>query len=104
GVHVTAFAAHAKLTEEQVNQTVLGDHEAPCWDDTQSLLIEVIDQLCGYGKLTDEVRDRFQKQWNQAQQLEIMAVCGTYNTISFVANVSGISGENFGAKFPQKAA
>ena len=43
----------------------------------------------------------FQKSWNLEQQLEILALCGAYHTISFVANTSRLALEPFAEKFPR---
>jgi AhpD family alkylhydroperoxidase len=99
GVHVAAFAAHAGLTEEQVRATWL-DHAARCWDPAESLLIEVVDQLCARGNLDDAALTAFQAQWTVAQQLEIFALCGNYHTISFVANAARLQPEAFAAGVP----
>src|ERR1700751_2886821 len=42
GVHVTAFAKAADLTDEEVRATVHGGADAPCWsDDEQAMLVAV---------------------------------------------------------------
>src|SRR3981189_4010085 len=45
GVHVTAFAQAAHLTEEQVRATVLGKADAACWSAAEQALISVVDAL-----------------------------------------------------------
>ncbi len=100
GVHVTAFSEHVGLTPVQVSATRQLDHEADCWDAAEATLILVTDELCRNATLCEETKTKFQELWNLEQQLEIIAICGNYHTISFVANTSGIPGETFGAKFP----
>ena len=102
GVHVTAFSEHVKLTEEQVKATRLGDHTSACWSDEESLLIQAVDELCTIGRVEDSTYVRFQQTWTVQQQLEILALCGNYHTISFVANTARLGGETFGAKFPRR--
>jgi len=40
-------------------------------------------------------------QWTQAQQLEILALCGNYHTVSFVANTVQLPPEKPSARFPE---
>ncbi len=102
GVHVTAFGEHVKLIEEQVKATRLGDHTSACWSEEESLLIQVVDELCRTGRIQDDAIARFQRTWTSEQQLEILALCGNYHTISFVANTAHLEGESFGARFPTR--
>lgn len=101
GVHVTAFSAHVKLTDAQIRATRLSDHRAPCWSSEEALLIKAVDDLCESGKVQDDTYAEFQKTWSLEQQLEILALCGTYHTVSFVANTSRIGNEDFAAPFPR---
>ena len=101
GVHVTAFGKAAKLSAEQVNATRLGDHTAECWSAEEGLAIEVVDELCSSGNICDATCERFEQTWTVQQQLEILALCGNYLTVCYVANVARLECEPFGAKFPQ---
>lgn len=100
GVHVTTFARAAKLTTEQIRATRLTVETADCWTKDEQLLIECVDQLCSVAKIEDDTYERFQEQWNLEQQLEILALCGNYHLISFVANSAKIKPEPGVAKFP----
>lgn len=100
GVHIGAFAAHVKFTPEQIRATRLEGPAAPCWPEEEGLLIRVVDEICENGDLNDETLEKFQSVWNLEEQLEIIALCGTYHTVSFTANISRIDGEDFAAKFP----
>ena len=59
-----------------------------------------IDELCVAGSISDETLAHFQKDWTVEQQLEILALCGTYHTVSFVANTARLPNEAFAATFP----
>lgn len=99
GVHVSVFAEQAKLTQYQVEKTrdeIIGDD---CWSDNDKLLLDVVDQLCAHGELLDNTLDSFGSRWTSEQQLEILALCGNYHTISFVANVSKVELEPFSKRF-----
>lgn len=100
GVHVAAFAAQAGLSEAQVAATRLGGDGEPCWSAEEALTIRVVDELCNRASLSEATRSAFQETWTQAQQLEILALCGNYHTVSFVANVAQLEPEPFGARFP----
>ena len=100
GVHVAAFSDHVKLTNDQVKATRLGDHTSGCWTNEERLLIKVVDEICSLGRIDDSTYSDFQETWTVQQQLEILALCGNYHTISFVANTARLEVEPFGAKFP----
>jgi alkylhydroperoxidase family enzyme len=99
GVHVAAFGAHIEFGEVEIDATRHGDHLTACWEATESLLVEVVDELCASGTLNDCLVQRFQANFSKEQQLEVMALCGNYHTVSFVANVSRVALEDFSARF-----
>jgi alkylhydroperoxidase/carboxymuconolactone decarboxylase family protein YurZ len=101
GVHVTAFGGAAGFTEEQIQASHSGDDTSPCWSGEEALLIQVVDELCATGTLSETTRAGFEQAWTLEQQLEILALCGNYHTISYVANVAGLDREAFGATFPR---
>src|SRR5438034_2346705 len=45
GVHVATFAEAARLTDEQVRATVLGEAGAACWSAAEQVLIAAVDAL-----------------------------------------------------------
>ncbi|MFT5775174.1 carboxymuconolactone decarboxylase family protein [Hyphomonas sp.] len=100
GVHVAIFAKAAKLTPEQVAATRATGVDAALWTAEAASLIWAIDNLCSTGGMSDTVLARFEADWSPEQQLEILALCGTYHTVSFVANTARLPGEAFGATFP----
>lgn len=100
GVHVSIFAKAANLSDEEIWATLV--KQAGCWSDPEVHLILAIDQLCETGTLDDETLRTFQSKWSKDQQLEIIALVGTYSTISFVANVARLPLETFAARFSKK--
>ena len=100
GVHVAYFAKAAKLTPEQVRATRLGSPDEDIWNEKDQTLIRFIDELCATGAPTSETLKHIQTDWTKEQQLEILALCGTYTTISMVANTAGLPPEPFAARFP----
>jgi hypothetical protein len=103
GVHVTAFSQHAGLTPAQVAATRCAADVADCWSAEDQLLVRVVDELCATGSLEAATLACFQQTWAVAAQLEILALCGNYHTVSFVANVARLPGEPFAARFPDAA-
>lgn len=100
GVHVAAFAGAAKLTDEQVAATRTHDHHAACWTTEEALLIRAVDEMCASGGIQPTTYSAIAESWSLAEQLEIIALCGNYHTISFVANTASLTRETFAAPFP----
>lgn len=102
GVHVAVFAEAAGLSDQQVSSTRLGTPDEGCWDARESLLLTCVDDLCRHAKIQDDSYAQFQESWNMEQQLEILALCGNYHTVSFVANTARVAQEEFAASFPAR--
>src|SRR3982075_89818 len=79
GVHVTAFAAAAHLTEEQVRATVLGIADAPCWSAAEQALISVVDALHDRATLSDAEFAALSEHYDDAKIFEIILLCGFYH-------------------------
>ena len=100
GVHVSAFGAHAKLTDAQIAATRSDQVDDTIWSPAEACLLKAVDGLCTSGKMDVNISEQFERDWSKEQQLEIFALCGTYHTISFVANAAHLPNEPFGARFP----
>ncbi len=100
GVHVSIFSNAAKLSASQVEATRASTTDFGIWSAQEANLIIAIDNLCSSGRVEDDIYSQFQTDWTNEQQLEIFALCGTYHTISFVANSARLENEAFGARFP----
>ena len=100
GVHVAIFAQAAKLTDAQVAATRLGDATDPAWRPEDSVLIEAVDGFIKSGRPSPEAVARFQAAHSAEKQLEVIALCGAYQTVSFVARLAELPLEPFSAKFP----
>ena len=100
GVHVVAFGAATKLTEAQVKDTAAVEPDPSLWRSEELILIQMVDELCDKSTLSDPVLLTIQETFTREQQLEILALCGNYHTVSFVANASRLDNEPFGARFP----
>ena len=100
GLHVSVFSEAAGLSKEQVAKTKTGCSTDPVWAKRQSLLLKCVDEICDDSKVHETTYAQFQKTWDVQQQLEILALCGNYHTVSFVANTSRVEREDFSALFP----
>jgi len=94
------FADAARLSDAQVTDTTATEPDPALWTLEELNLIQVIDAFCASGCPDPALKEVFQQNWTVEQQLEIMALCGTYQSISFVANLAGLPSEDFAATFP----
>ena len=101
GVHVTAFAQAAHLTEEQVRATVLGDANAACWSMAEQVLIAAVDALHERATLSDAEFKALAAHYEHAKILEIIQLCGFYRTVSYLANTLALPLEEKAARFPR---
>ncbi len=100
GVHVTAFAAHVKLTEAQIRATVLEGADAACWTEAEQVLIATSDALHARATLTDAEFAALAAHYSEAQIFEILQLCGFYRTVAYIANGLKLPLEDTAARFP----
>lgn len=101
GVHITAFAAHAKLTDAQIRATVLKGSDADCWTKAEQILIATTDALHERATLRDDEFASLAAHYDEAQILEILLLCGFYRTVSSLANALKLPLEDYAARFPR---
>jgi len=101
GVHITAFAAHVKLTAAQVRATVLEGSDAECWSEAERVLIATADALHERATLSDGEFASLKARYNEAQIFEILQLCGFYRTVSYIANALKLPLEETAARFPK---
>jgi alkylhydroperoxidase family enzyme len=102
GVHITAFAAHVKLTDAQIRATVLEGANAACWSQAEQVLIATADALHERATLSDNEFATLAAHYNEAQILEIIMLCGFYRTVSYLANGLKLPLEETAARFPKE--
>ena len=102
GVHVTAFAAHVKLTDAQIRATVIEGAKADCWTEAERVLIATVDALHARATLSDAEFTELRAHYDEAQILEILLLCGFYKTVSYIANGLKLPLEETAARFPTK--
>jgi alkylhydroperoxidase family enzyme len=95
GVHAAIFAGAARLDADQLADTRAGRIDPTLWSAAEAGLVHALDRLCRDGRLDDATQTRFEADWTLPQQLEICALAGTYQTISFVANLARLPLEAF---------
>ena len=99
GVHVNAFAKAARLTEEEIRATVLGDPVAACWSPAEQAMIAVVDALHARSTLSDAEFAELSAHYDVDQILEIIQLCGYYRTVSYLANALALPLEATAARF-----
>jgi alkylhydroperoxidase family enzyme len=100
GVHVSAFAEAAHLTDAQVRATVLEGADAPCWSAAEQALIAAVDALHLQACLSDDEFKALSAHYDAAKILEIILLCGFYRTVSYLANGLDLPLEAKTARFP----
>jgi alkylhydroperoxidase family enzyme len=101
GVHVTIFAAAAQLTDEQVRATVQEPANAPCWSEAEQALISAVDALHHRATLSDAEFAALSAHHDDDKILEIILLCGSYRTVSYLANGLRLPLEEKAARFPK---
>jgi alkylhydroperoxidase family enzyme len=100
GVHVSAFAAAAHLTDGQIRATVLGKADAPCWSESEQTLIAVVDALHHRATLSEVEFSALSAHYDDTRIFEIILLCGFYRTVSYLANGLALPLEEKAARFP----
>jgi alkylhydroperoxidase family enzyme len=103
GVHISAFAGAAHLTDSQVRATVLEGADAPCWSAAEQALIAAVDALHVRANLGDDEFKALSAHYDDAKIFEIILLCGFYRTVSYLANGLALPLEAKAAQFPLAA-
>ncbi|RNL80287.1 carboxymuconolactone decarboxylase family protein [Nocardioides marmorisolisilvae] len=94
GVHVAFFAEKAGITEEQAASLAHGSAADPCWDESRDrLLILLADQLHRTSTFTDSLWTHLAAEFDEAEILDALLLCGWYHAISYAANAAGVDPE-----------
>jgi|SRR5215469_16408210 len=101
GVHIAVYAKHANLTDEQIVATRNERPDSPCWSHAEQALISAVDALHSRATLDQAEFDRLRENYDDAQVLEILMLCGFYRTVSYVANALDLPLEPRGRRFPR---
>ncbi len=99
GVHVAIFTNAARLDKQQIKIITEGKICHLAFSEKEQNLLSVVDQLLCSGKLDIDTLTQFRSHFSVAEQLEICALCGTYQTVSYVANIAELESEVFASRF-----
>jgi len=93
GVHVAVFANKANLMPEQIAATAEQPADAACWDLREQLLLTAVDELYETRTWSIALYEQLQATFRADQLIELVALIGTYHTVSFFTNVFAIAPE-----------
>ena len=99
GVHVSAFADKAGLTEEQIESLVSGGAADSCWSDDDRVLIDLSDALGQTCTVDDELWGRLADRFPDEAILELLMLAGTYRTVSYLVNALALPLERGARRF-----
>jgi hypothetical protein len=84
----------------QLHDTLSEAPDPQLWTEQERNLMLALAELCDTGRLSAPLKSRFEADWTLAKQLEILALAGAYQTISYVANLAELPPEPFASRFP----
>jgi alkylhydroperoxidase family enzyme len=102
GVHVTAFAAKADLTEAQILSLVTGGPDDDCWADDDRVLIRLCDSLQQTCAIDDDLWAELTARHSDEAILELLMLAGTYRTVSYLVNGLRLPREPGARRFPEQ--
>jgi 4-carboxymuconolactone decarboxylase len=100
GVHAALFGRQVGLSEAQIAATVNGSADDPAWSGRQALLIELADQLHETATVPARLWRELAEHFDEAQQVELVALVGQYHAVSYLANSLGVELEDVAERFP----
>lgn len=104
GVHVTAFAAAARLSRDEIAATLAAPGAPGPWAPNEAVLVAAIDALHDRATLTEAEFAGLQAHYSADQILEVLLLAGFYRTVAYLANGLDLPLEATAARFAQYAA
>jgi 4-carboxymuconolactone decarboxylase len=101
GVHVTFFAAKAKLTRDEIAATRSEGTVASGFDGREALLVDLVDELVDTAQVSDPLWRELSANWKPDALVELVALVGFYHSVSFATNAFRIANEAFAARFSE---
>ncbi len=101
GVHVTRYAQAAGLDEAAIRHTVAYPPDPDAWMPNEVALIEMVDGLHAKSTLDDEAWSALAAHYDEAQIIELVALCGWYRTLSYLCNALRVPLESWQARLPK---
>jgi len=99
GVHISLFAAKAKLTAEQIVSIQRGGAEDDCWEPAEALLIRLCDSLQARSDVDDALWGQLTAHFDAETMLELLLLAGFYRTVSYLTNSLRLPLEPWAARF-----
>lgn len=99
GVHVTIFAAAAKLSADEVAATAGAGSAAGIWTEAERALLQTAEALHARAALTEAEFAALRAHYDEAQVLEVLLLCGFYRMVSYVVGGLGLPLEPGAARF-----
>lgn len=99
GVHISTFAAAARMTSEEVAATAQAGGQAGCWTAAERALLETAEALHERAALTDAEFAVLRAHYNESQVLEVILLCGFYRMVSYVTGGLDLPLEPGAARF-----
>ena len=105
GVHVAYFAARARLGREQLASLSGGGPDDACWTAQRDrLLVSAVDALHDTNDVPGPLWAQLAAEFNEAELLDLLMLCGWYHAISFVARATRVEPESWAPAFTETAA
>jgi alkylhydroperoxidase family enzyme len=101
GVHVTAFGRPIGLGEDLLRATLEGSWDDPVFDDRQSALVRLCDELHRDNQISDDAWTALCAHFDEPQIIELIYTVGMYHAVSFLANGLRLEPEPMGARFAE---
>jgi alkylhydroperoxidase family enzyme len=90
GVHVAFFAARAGFDAAQISSLTHGRPGDPCWEERDRLLIRLVDELHDSADVSEPLWEKLHEEFDDAQLLDLLLLCGWYHAISFAARAARV--------------
>jgi 4-carboxymuconolactone decarboxylase len=102
GVHAAIFPSRVGLTAGQVEatRTLEAASSSTELDERATTLLRIADELHDTSTMSDALWADARPRWSDEQVLEILAICGFYHFISYLARAGRIAFEPWQARFP----
>jgi len=101
GVHITAFAAAAKLAEDEIAATVHGGSAAPVWSPAERALLAAVEALHERVALSDGEFADLRAHYDEEQVFEVLLLCGFYRMVAYICRGLDLPLETDAARFPE---
>ena len=99
-MHVDLFAGRAELTAEQRANTLDEEIDGKLWTEQEQLLLALVDELLGSATLSEALWSRLAGAFGSEQLVELVALVGYYQTISYYTRAFAVPLEAGATRFP----